>query len=82
MNRLHVLLMMPWLSPAKFARLLAMLFVCSALIVAVALAATGGTHVHRNAFILVLGLVLWSLWSSRLAANLQQSVHARSCTTP
>lgn len=82
MNRLGVLLVMPWVASAKYARLLTVLFVGIALIAAIALAVAGGNHTHRVAFILVLGCAVWALWSSYLAANLQLARNARDLCLP
>lgn len=81
MNRLRLLLTMPWVASAKYTRLLAVLFVGGALIVAIALAMTGGTPAHRAAFILV-GVAVWALWSSYLAANIQLARNARDLCLP
>jgi hypothetical protein len=82
MNRLHVLFMMPWVASAKYARLLAMLFVGIALIVALAIAASGESHVHREVFILSLGFAVWALWGSYLGANLQLARDAHDLCLP
>jgi hypothetical protein len=82
MNRLGVLLLMPWVASAKYARLLAMLFIGSALIIACAMAITGGAHAHREIFILVLGLAVWSLWGSYLGSNLMLVRSARELCLP
>ena len=82
MNRLDALLVMPWVASAKYARLLAVLFVGIALIIAVAFVVTGDTHDHRIAFILALGFAVWALWSSFLAANLQLARNARDLCLP
>lgn len=82
MNRVHVLLVMPWVASAKYARLLTVLFVGVALIVALAIAATGESHIHRDAFILALGFAVWALWGSYLGANLQLARDARDLCLP
>src|SRR6185437_15760836 len=82
MNRLGVLLVMPWVASAKYARLLTVLFVGVALIAAIALAVAGGNRTHRVALILVLGCAVWALWSSYLAANLQLARNARDLCLP
>lgn len=82
MNRVNTLLLMPWVASARYARLLAVLFVGAALFVAFALAAAGETHTHRAAFILVLGFGVWSLWGSYLGANLQLARNARDLCLP
>ena len=82
MNRLGVLLWMPWVASARYARLLAVLFVGSALIVACAMAITGEAHAHRVIFILVLGFAVWSLWGSYLGANLMLVRSARDLCLP
>lgn len=82
MNRLGVLLLMPWVASAKYARLLAMLFIGSTLIIACAMVITGGAHAHREIFILVLGLAVWSLWGSYLGSNLMLVRSARELCLP
>jgi hypothetical protein len=81
MNRVHLLLTMPWVASAKYSRLLAVLFVGGALIFAAVLAVIGGAHAHRAAFILVVCAV-WALWSSYLAANIQLARNARDLCLP
>jgi hypothetical protein len=82
MNRLGVLLWMPWVASARYARLLAVLFVGGALIVACAMAITGEAHAHREVFILVLGFAVWSLWGSYLGSNLMMVRSARDLCLP
>lgn len=82
MNRLGTLLVMPWVASAKYARLLAVLFVGGALVIACAMAITGEAGIHREVFILVLGFAVWSLWGAYLGANLQMARNARDLCLP
>src|SRR6185437_10712416 len=82
MNRVHALLVMPWVASAKYARLLTVLFVGSALVVACAIAITGNARAHREIIIVVLGFAVWALWGSYLAANLQLARNARELCLP
>lgn len=82
MNRAHVLLVMPWVASAKYARWLAMLLVGIAAVAALAFAVTGESRTHREAFILALGFAVWALWSSYLGANLQLARNARDLCLP
>lgn len=82
MNRMHVLLVMPWVASAKYARWLTVLFVGVASIVAAAFAVTGESHVHRTGFILALAFAVWALWGSCLGANIQLARNARDLCLP
>ncbi len=82
MNRLGVLLLMPWVASARYARLLAMLFIGGALIIACAMAVTGEAHAHREIFILALGFAVFSLWGSYLGSNLMLVRSARELCLP
>jgi hypothetical protein len=73
---------MPWVASARYARLLAVLFIGGALIVASAMAVTGEAHAHRQTFILVLGFAVLSLWGSYLGANLMMVRSARELCLP
>jgi hypothetical protein len=82
MNRLGTLLLMPWVASARYARLLAGLFIGGALLVASTMAVTGEAHAHREVFILVLGFAVWSLWGSYLGSNLMMVRSARELCLP
>jgi hypothetical protein len=82
MNRLDALLVMPWVASPRYARLLTVLFIGGALIVACAMAITGEAHVHREIFIFVLGFAVWSLWGSCLGSNLMLVRSARDLCLP
>lgn len=82
MNRLGTLLLMPWVASARYARLLAVLFIGGALLAASAMVATGEVHARREVFIIVLAWAVWSLWGSYLGSNLMMVRSARELCLP
>ncbi|HXE66770.1 MAG TPA: hypothetical protein VN630_06995 [Rhodanobacteraceae bacterium] len=85
MNRVHVLLVMPWVASPLYTRLIAALAVSGALAVAVMIALAGWMHAYadwQHALIFVLGFAVWMLWSSYVATSLQLARDARDLRLP
>lgn len=85
MNRVHVLLVMPWVASPLYTRLIAALAVGGALAVAVVIALAGWMHAYadwQHALIFALGFAVWMLWSSYVATSLQLARDARDLRLP
>ena len=85
MNRLRLLFTMPWVASAKYARLFMVLSVGGLLAAATAIAAAGLTHAFprwSHAFVVVIGVAIWVLWSSYVPASLQLARNARDLCLP
>lgn len=85
MNRLRLLLWMPWVASAKYSRLFAALAIGGLFAAATTIAATGLAHASlrwSHACALAIGVAIWMLWSSYVPASLQLARNAHDLRLP